>query len=189
VLIASAEDLPLGAAVAPAHQQDSTFTQRALASVVVELPLDALAQPSLQWPVGQSSAVNRAQRRRHRRRFCTHLKRERGGRLSRPMIGKLTAELQQGQDTRALPYLRGDGSFAKIPAKADAKRQGFRLWAPAEGQSRRGLGQVHSAVERTHALLNQFGRIFRRLDRSDRNYLAWVHLASCIIYMRRGFFP
>jgi hypothetical protein len=187
VLIASADDLPLGAAIAPAHQQDSTFTQRALASVVVELPLENT--PLLQWPVRRSARHHRNQRRRHRRAFCPHLKRKRGGRLNRPTIGRLNLELQQGQDTRALPYLRGDGSFAKIPAKADAKRQGFRLWAPVAGESRRGLGIVRSAVERVHALLNQFGRIFRRLDRSDKRYLAWVQLACCIIFMRRGFFP
>lgn len=155
--------------------------------MVVELPLENT--PLLQWPVGCNVKHHRNKRRRHRREFCPHLKRKRGGRLNRPTIGLLKLELQQGQDTRALPYLRGDGSFAKIPAKADAKRQGFRLWAPAEGQSRRGLGIVRSAVERVHALLNQFGRIFRRLDRSDKRYLAWIQLACCIIFMRRGFFP
>ena len=190
VLISSAEDLPLGAAVSAANRKDSTFTQRALASLVVTLPLDHSAQPILQWPVDHPSHVGRRRRRRYRRQFCAHL-RERGrrDRLPAPTIGMLKSELKTGRDTRALPYLRGDGTFAEVPAKADAKRQGFRLWAPANGQSRRGLGRVRSAVERTHALLNQFGRVFRRLDRSDRNYLGWVQLACCILFMRRGFFP
>jgi hypothetical protein len=176
--------------VAAANRKDSTFTQHALASLVVPLPLEEAAQPLLQWPLGEPSHIGRRRRRRYRRQFCRHL-RERGrrDRLNRPTIGMLQSELETGQDTRALPYLRGDGAFAEVPARADAKRQGFRLWAPARGQSRRGLGQVRSAVERTHALLNQFGRVLRRLDRSDRNYLGWVQLASCIIFMRRGFFP
>ena len=95
-------------------------------------------------------------------------------------------------DERALPYTRGDGNFAnKAPAREAARRNGFRLWAPdvRQGQSRRGLGRVRSCVERAHALLNQFGRVYRRWDRSAKSYLGWVQLASCLIFMRQGFFP
>ena len=189
VVVASAEDLPLGAAICSASQQDATFTQRALASVVVPLPLDEASQPLGQLPVQGRARLSRAERRRYRRGLFR--RRNRDGRLSEAVRRALQIELDQGQDLRALPYLRGDGNFAKVPARCDAKRAGFRLWAPdrSKRQSRRGLGVVRSAVERVHALLNQFGRVFRRLDRDDNLYLAWVQLACCIIFLRRGFFP
>ena len=187
VLIASAEDLPLGAAVTPAHRQDATFTAEALAAMVVKPPLEESVWSDLR-PAGDALGNHNEDWLDRHRRVEPH-ERKGDGRLSRPAIGMLKEQLEQGQDVRALPYLRGDGSFAKIPALADAKREGFRLWAPAPGQSRRGLGIVRSAVERAHALLNQFGRVLRRLDRNDKNYLGWVQFACCIIFMRRGFFP
>ena len=111
------------------------------------------------------------------------------GKLSRSQRREVHERLHGGRDVRSLPYLRGDGNFAKDPSRYAAKQQGFRLWAPGEGQSRRGLGRVRSSVERAHALLNQFGRVFRRLDRDDRRYLTWAHLACGLIFMRQGFFP
>jgi hypothetical protein len=33
----------------------------------------------------------------------------------------------------------------------------------------------------------QFGRVFRRFDRSARRYLGWLELAACIILLRSGF--
>ena len=171
-MIATAEDLPIGAIVCPANQQDATFTGAALASVVTSPAVNALAMRS----------TNVLPQRRVDQR-------DRQGKLNRLSRRKLNEQLRQGQDARALPYLRADGNFAKVPAKNEAKQQGFRLWAPEPGQSRRGLGSIRSSVERTHALLNQFGRVFRRLDRRQRWYLAWVQLACCVIFMRQGFFP
>ena len=139
MLVATADDLPVGACVCGANRQDATFTGEALASVVVPVP----------------------------------------------------AEPGAAADARALPYTRADGNFAKAPAREAARRAGFRLWAPdvRNGQSRRGLGRIRSSVERCHALLNQFGRVCRRLDKDDCRYLGWVQLACGLILMRQGFFP
>ena len=173
MLISSADDLPLGAAVCGANRQDATFTTAALASLVVDPPVEMRQVINQQVATDDSGSRNAK------------------GRLKKSHRKQLGRQLNQGQDVRALPYLRGDGNFAKIPARYDAKQQGLRLWAPdrKKGQSRRGLGVIRSSVERSHAFLNQFGRIFRRLDRRSDFYLGWVQLACCIIFMRRGFFP
>ena len=168
-MIATAEDLPIGAVICGANRQDATFTGQALASVLIQTPVDRPREtPSCET-------------------------RERGlrsdGKRSEAQLRNLRDQLHGGADVRAMPYLRADGNFAKIPARVQSKQQGFRLWAPKPGQSRRGLGRIRSSVERAHALLNQFGRVCRRLDRKDQRYLAWVQLASCIIFMRQGFFP
>lgn len=156
----------MGAVVCGANRQDASYTGEALASLVLPVPGT--------WPRA-SVAPACPQANTHR----SKAQRRQGQ--------------QQGQDpaedVRARAYLRGDGNFAKAPARAAAKGQGYRLWAPGPGQSRRGLGRIRSSVERSHALLNQFGRVGRRLDRDDRHYLAWVQLAACFIYMRQGFFP
>jgi hypothetical protein len=172
VIVATADDLPIGAAVCAANRQDASFTGEALASVVVPLPVDRSPGPR---PPSQDAPDERYG----------------DGRLKRSSRRELRKRLESGRDVRALPYLRADGNFAKVPARNEAKEQGFRLWAPDKhkGQSRRGLGPIRSAVERAHALLNQFGRIFRRLDRKARCYLGWVQLACCVIFMRQGFFP
>ncbi len=104
---------------------------------------------------------------------------------------KAEIDARRRADARPLPYTRADGNFAKAPSRHGAAAAGFRLWAPDKkrGQSRKGLGVIRSGVERVHALLNQFGRVARRLDRDDRLYLAWAQFACCLIYMRRGFFP
>jgi transposase len=162
------DDLPIGASICGANRQDATFTAAALASVVAQLPVDRLVLAQQIPPVHPAKKLSGAQRR------------------------KVTAVLMQatnGLDFRSLPFLRGDGNFAKDPARIRAKQAGYRLWAPSVGQSRRGLGRIRSSVERAHAFLNQFGRIARRLDRDANRYLAWVQLACCIIFMRRGFFP
>jgi len=44
-----------------------------------------------------------------------------------------------------------------------------------------------NAVERCHNFFAQFGRIFRRFDRSARHYLGWLESAACIILLRSGF--
>lgn len=169
VLISTADDLPIGAAVCGANRQDQAFTGQALASIVVELPADPEPGPP---PQEVSEQGRRAD-----------------GKRSGAQLRQLSRLLWQGRDVRALPYTRGDGNFAKLPARLQAKHQGFRLWAPGIGQSRRGLGPIRSCVERAHAFVNQFGRVARRLDRSDRRYLAWVEFACSLIFMRRGFFP
>lgn len=165
-MVATAEDLPIGAAICGANRQDATFTGCALASVVVQGPVDRACE------VPQQEAGRRAD-----------------GKQSNAQLRKLQEQLHGQPELRAMPYLRGDGSFAKIPACLQSKQQGFRLWAPRRGQSHSGLGRIRSSVERAHALLNQFGRVCRRLDRSAQRYLGWVQLACCIIFMRQGFFP
>ena len=166
MLVTTADDLPIAAAVCGANRQDATFTGAALASVVVDAPVQRLTTLAPQEPG-----------------------RRRAGNQTNKQLRQMSEQLWTDPDVRAMPYLRGDGNFAKIPARYQAKREGFRLWAPENGQSRRGLGRIRSSVERGHALLNQFGRVFRRLDRRDRWYLGWVQLACCIIFMRQGFFP
>jgi transposase len=184
VLVSSADDLPLGIALCPANRQDATYTQQALQNMVIEPPLQPMPAPAaVGWQVDSDYQPADPE--------PITVERPESGRLNRTLIGQLEAELHRGVDRRALPYLRGDCTFAKVPAYAGAKREGYRMWAPDKnaGQSRRGLGTVRLAVERTHALINQFGRIFRRLDRIAGRYLAWVQLACCLIYLRRGFFP
>ena len=166
MLVATAEDLPVGAAVCGANRQDATFTGEALAGVVIELPVDIRRQ---------LSEVQKGRRR--------------DGKKSTVQLEQAKEQLRQDPDVRSMPYLRADGNFAKNPTRLAAKQQGFRMWAPNPGQSRRGLGPIRSSVERAHALLNQFGRVSRRLDRRDSWYLAWVQFACCVIFMRQGFFP
>jgi hypothetical protein len=167
VLIATADDLPLGAVVCGANRQDASFSAAALSSVVIDPPADRPAAASLMPGKGL----------------------RRDGKQSRGQLQKLKQILHGQPDVRALPYVRGDGNFAKIPAQAQARQQGFRLWAPKPRTARVGLGRVRSSVERAHALLNQFGRVARRFDRRANWYLGWVQLACCIIFMRQGFFP
>jgi len=174
VLVATAEDLPLGATICAANQQDAAFVGEALATIVIPPALSIASNP---MPPHQE---HQHQEQRDSR-----------GKLTRASLRAYRQQLSEGADVRAMPYLRADGNFAKDPSRAKAKARGFRLWAPDKhkDQSRRGLGIIRSSVERAHASINQFGRIFRRLDRDDRWYLGWVQLACCIIFMRRGFFP
>jgi hypothetical protein len=165
VLISTADDLPIGATVCGGNRQDATFTAETLSGVMIE-PAACCSRPIPQAAGRRSN-----------------------GKQSTVQLLALNRELLSDPDVRAMPYLRGDGSFARIPARCQAKQQGFRLWAPKRGESRQGLGRIRSSVERAHALVNQFGRVMRRLDRSGKRYLGWVHLACCIIFMRQGFFP
>ena len=87
-------------------------------------------------------------------------------------------------DPRDLPRARADGAYGNRPTRARAQAAGFRMEAPKPGQRRPGVGRIRCAVERCHAFLSQFGRIARRLDRAVRQYLAWVQLAACIIFLR-----
>ena len=96
---------------------------------------------------------------------------------------------QEQAEASALPMVRGDGAYGNRPASSRAENAGFRMCAPKRGQTRiPGIGRVRSAVERGHALLSQFGRIARRLDRISLRYLAWAQLAACVIFIRQGFF-
>ena len=88
-------------------------------------------------------------------------------------------------DPRDLPSARGYGAYGNEPTRQRAEHHGFRMRAPKCGQAR---GRIRSAVERGHALQCQFGRVFRRLDRRSANYLGWVQLAACVIFIRAGFF-
>jgi transposase len=167
VIVSSADDLAIGACLCGANQQDATFAADALRRVA-ELPVEKWAiAPPIPKPIKNKKASG-AERRK---------------------IKSKLFQAANGVDLRALPYTRGDGNFAKDPTRLGARDAGYRLWAPKVGQSRRGLGRVRSSVERAHAFLNQFGRIARRLDRHATFYLGWVHLACCLIFMRRGFFP
>jgi hypothetical protein len=177
VLVATAQDLPVGAAVCGANHQDASFVDVALASVVIDLPVEEPPPPQEQ----RASPLKPSQDQQPRRA---------DGKLSTVQRQQVKRELmEQLPDVRAMPYLRADGNFAKDPTRLQAKRQHFRLWAPGVGQSRRGLGPIRSSVERAHAMVNQFGRIARRLDRCAKRYLGWVQFACCLIFMRRGFFP
>lgn len=93
-----------------------------------------------------------------------------------------------GDEPESYPCIHGDGAYGNKPARTAAQECGFRMRAPSRGQKRLpGVGRVRSAVERGHALLSQFGRVARRLDRSATRFLAWVQLAACVIFIRRGF--
>src|SRR5437868_4554276 len=82
-------------------------------------------------------------------------------------------------DPRDLPRARADGAYGNRPTQGRANAAGFRMEAPKRGRARpAGVGTIRSAVERGHALLAQFGRIARRLDRSSRRFLGWVQLAA-----------
>jgi transposase len=90
-------------------------------------------------------------------------------------------------DPRDLPRAQADGAYGNKPTQERAQRAGFRMQAPKRGQKRPGVGKVRNAVERCHNFFAQFGRIFRRFDRSARRYLAWVEMAACVIFIRSGF--
>jgi len=88
-------------------------------------------------------------------------------------------------DPRDLPRSRADGAYGNRPSKERAATAGFRMEAPKRGKARQpGVGRIRCAVERCHALLSQFGRIARRLDRLAQRYLRWVQLAACVIFVR-----
>ena len=88
---------------------------------------------------------------------------------------------------RSLPRAQADGAYGNKPTQERARRAGFRLQAPPKGRRRPGVGKVRNAVERCHNFFAQFGRVFRRFDRSARRYLAWVEMAACVILLRSGF--
>ena len=90
-------------------------------------------------------------------------------------------------DPRALPRVQADGAYGNAPTQERARRAGFRLQAPTRGHARPGVGIIRNAVERCHNFFAQFGRIFRRFDRSARHYLGWLELAACLILLRSGF--
>jgi hypothetical protein len=87
----------------------------------------------------------------------------------------------------SLPRVQADGAYGNAPTQERAQRAGFRRQAPKRGQARPGVGKIRNAVERCHNFFAQFGRVFRRFDRSARRYLAWLELAACIILLRSGF--
>ena len=92
-----------------------------------------------------------------------------------------------GGDPRSLPRVQADGAYGNGPSRERAQRAGFRLQAPQRGKARPGVGKIRHAVEHCHNFFAQFGRVFRRFDRSARRYLAWLELAACIILLRSGF--
>jgi transposase len=92
-------------------------------------------------------------------------------------------------DPRDLPSVKADGAYGNRPTQQRANSAGFRMRAPKRGQAKQpGVGRIRNAVERGHSFLSQFGRVVRRFDRCDRRYLGWIELASCIIFIRAGFF-
>lgn len=90
-------------------------------------------------------------------------------------------------DNRSLPTAQADGAYGNGPTRQRARAAGFRMQAPKRGERRPGVGKVRNAVERCHNFFAQFGRIARRWDRSARQFLGWVELAACIIFIRSGF--
>jgi transposase len=94
---------------------------------------------------------------------------------------------EPGCDSRDFPRVQADGAYGNGPTQERAERAGFRLQAPQRGKAQAGVGTIRNAVERCHNFFAQFGRIFRRFDRSARHYLGWLELAACIILLRSGF--
>jgi transposase len=90
-------------------------------------------------------------------------------------------------DERGLPGAIGDGGYGNKPSRERAQAAGFRLRAPGRGQKQAGVGKIRNAVERCHNFFAQFGRVFRRLDRSAKRFLGWLQLAACVILVRSGF--
>ena len=90
-------------------------------------------------------------------------------------------------DPRALPRAQADGAYGNGPTQERARRAGFRMQAPKRGKAQAGVGKIRNAVERCHNFFAQFGRVFRRFDRSARRYVGWLELAACIILLRSGF--
>jgi transposase len=88
---------------------------------------------------------------------------------------------------RDFPRVQADGAYGNGPSQERAERVGFRLHAPKRGKAQAGVGKIRNAAERCHNFFAQFGRIFRRFDRSARCYLGWLELAACIILLRSGF--
>jgi len=69
-------------------------------------------------------------------------------------------------DPRSLPQAQADGAYGNKPTQERAQRAGFRMQAPPRGKARPGVGKIRNAVERCHNFFAQFGRVFRRFDRS-----------------------
>ncbi len=90
-------------------------------------------------------------------------------------------------DPRDLPRAQADGAYGNGPSQERARWAGFRLLAPKRGTAQPGVGKIRNVVERCHNFFAQFGRVFRRFDRSARRYLGWLELATCIILVRSGF--
>ena len=90
-------------------------------------------------------------------------------------------------DPRSLPHAQADGAYGNKPTQERANRAGFQMQAPKRGKAPPGVGKVRNAVERCHNFFAQFGRVFRRFDRSARRYLAWLEMAACVILLRSGF--
>ena len=90
-------------------------------------------------------------------------------------------------DRRDLPRAQADGAYGNKPTQERAERAGFRMQAPKRGEKRQGVGKVRNAVERCHNFFAQFGRVFRRFDRSARRFLGWLEMAACVILLRSGF--
>jgi transposase len=92
-----------------------------------------------------------------------------------------------GDDLRSFPRVQADGAYGNGPSRERARHAGFRLQAPTRGNAQPGVGKIRNAVERCHNFFAQFGRVFRRFDRSARHYLGWLELAACIILLRSVF--
>jgi transposase len=87
----------------------------------------------------------------------------------------------------AAPHAQADGAYGNRPTQARAQAAGFQMQAPTRGERRPGAGKIRNAVERCHHFFAQFGRVFRRFDRSAQRYRGWLQLAACVIFIRSGF--
>jgi transposase len=90
-------------------------------------------------------------------------------------------------DERGFPHAQADGAYGNRPTQERARRAGVRLQGPKRGAGQPGVGKIRHAVERCHNFFAQFGRVFRRFDRSARCSLAWIEMAACVILLRSGF--
>ena len=108
--------------------------------------------------------------------------------LQRLVIQPPAAEAEVAvSEERSLPHVQADGAYGNRPTQERARQSGFRMQAPKRGAGQPGVGKIRNAVERCHNFFAQFGRIFRRFDRSARHYLAWIEMAACVILLRSGF--
>lgn len=76
------------------------------------------------------------------------------------------------------------GEYPKYLVRGDQHTTFQRLGA-WENISQGG-GKGHHAMVRCHDCFAQFGRLFRRFDRSAHRYLTWIEIAACVIFVRSG---
>jgi len=84
--------------------------------------------------------------------------------------------LDKGYDTLAMPdRVEAKGLIPHIRTRGEERRQKKR---------KRGFRARRWVVERTHAWINRFDKLFIRREKKAENYLGLVHLACAVITLR-----